>query len=43
MTILAGDTLALDFELTDIRGETIRLSQYKGDRNVVLIFLRGFL
>jgi peroxiredoxin len=43
MAMLAGDALALDFELADVRGETIRLSQFKGERNVVLVFLRGFL
>lgn len=43
MTIFTGDTLAIDFELADISGEPIRLSDYRGHKNVVLIFLRGFL
>jgi peroxiredoxin len=43
MTILAGDTLAIDFELEDIHGERVRLSAFQGGRNVVLVFLRGFL
>jgi len=36
-------TIAPDFELADINGNTIRLAQFKGQKNVVLIFLRGFL
>lgn len=34
--------LAPDFALTDTDGNTVRLSQYRGSRNVVLEFLRGF-
>jgi len=34
---------APDFELTDSEGRQVRLSSYKGVRNVVLIFNRGFL
>lgn len=43
MTILAGETIALDFELPDTDGEAVRLSDFRGEKNVVLIFLRGFL
>jgi peroxiredoxin len=35
--------LAPDFELKDTRGQTIRLSDYRGKKNVVLVFLRGFM
>ncbi len=34
---------APDFELTDSEGQQFRLSSYKGMKNVVLIFNRGFL
>jgi len=33
---------APDFELTDTYGETVRLSQFRGKKFVVLSFLRGF-
>ncbi len=34
--------LARDFELTDTSGRTVRLSDYRGKQNVVLVFNRGF-
>ncbi len=34
---------APDFELTDSQGRQVRLSNYRGAKNVVLIFNRGFL
>jgi peroxiredoxin len=36
-------TIAPDFELADTNGNVIRLSQFAGQKNVVLVFLRGFL
>ncbi len=33
---------APDFELEDLQGKTIRLSDYRGKQNVVLVFNRGF-
>jgi peroxiredoxin len=33
---------APDFTATDSEGEVIRLSDYKGKKNVVLVFNRGF-
>lgn len=34
--------LAPTFELPNAAGETISLSSYAGDKNVVLVFYRGF-
>ncbi len=39
---ITDQTIAPDFELTDTRGSTIRLSDYRG-RPVVLALLRGFM
>jgi peroxiredoxin len=39
--ITPGD-LAPDFELDDVHGEHIRLSEYRG-KPVLLAFLRGFM
>ena len=36
-----GDT-APDFEVTDSEGRTVRLSDYRGSKHVVLVFNRGF-
>ncbi len=33
---------APDFELVDTAGRPVRLSGYRGDRHVVLVFSRGF-
>jgi peroxiredoxin len=33
---------APDFELEDLHGRTIRLSDFRGQKHVVLIFNRGF-
>jgi peroxiredoxin len=35
-------TLAPDFTATDSGGRTIRLADYKGRKNVFLVFNRGF-
>ncbi len=34
--------MAPDFVLTDTGGKVVRLSQFRGKKNVVLTFLRGF-
>ena len=34
---------APDFALADFRGQTVRLSDYRGRKHVVLVFNRGFM
>ena len=34
---------APDFELNDSEGRKLKLSSYKGNKNVVLVFNRGFV
>jgi peroxiredoxin len=40
--ITPGDP-APDFELTDVKGNAIRLSNFRGRKPVILAFLRGFM
>jgi peroxiredoxin len=40
--LITPGELAPDFELNDVDGKTIRLSNFRG-RPVVLSFLRGFM
>lgn len=40
---IAVGRAAPDFELTDVQGRTIRLSDYQGKKHVILNFTRGFL
>lgn len=35
-------TVAPDFSMTDSEGRTVRLSDYRGKKNVFLVFNRGF-
>ena len=37
------DTIAPDFTLDDFQGQTVRLSDYRGKKHIVLIFNRGFI
>jgi peroxiredoxin len=36
-------TIAPNFELPDFEGQPVNLSAYKGKKNVVLVFPRGFM
>lgn len=42
MPRVALNTPAPDFTLEDFHGETIRLSDFEGQANVLLVFNRGF-
>jgi hypothetical protein len=42
MSKVSMNAPAPDFALDDYRGEMVRLSDYKGHKNVLLVFNRGF-
>jgi peroxiredoxin len=42
MSKVSLNTPAPDFELQDYRGRPLRLSDYRGQKNVLLVFNRGF-
>jgi peroxiredoxin len=42
MSLVAVDREAPDFTLADFEGRPVSLSDYRGKRNVVLVFNRGF-
>jgi peroxiredoxin len=43
MAVKLNGKSAPDFALPDIGGRTVRLSDYRGKKNVVLVFNRGFI
>ena len=43
MTEILQTTMAPDFALTDVDGESVRLSDYRGIKYVILVFNRGFM
>ena len=43
MTEILETTMAPDFALTDVDGETVRLSDYRRIKHVILVFNRGFM
>ncbi|MBI3162448.1 MAG: redoxin domain-containing protein [Chloroflexi bacterium] len=42
-TLITPGEPAPDFELEDVHGSLIRLSDFRGNKPVVLAFLRGFM
>lgn len=42
MLVTEKETLAPDFALTDLNNQTVRLSDFLGRKNVILVFNRGF-
>ena len=42
-SLITPGELAPDFELQDVNGTRVRLSNFRGSKSVVLIFLRGFI
>ena len=42
MPRVALNTPAPDFSLKDFRGKAVRLSDFKGQANILLVFNRGF-
>jgi len=41
--LITPGELAPDFELEDINGKLVRLSDFRGNKLAVLAFLRGFM
>jgi peroxiredoxin len=37
------NTIAPDFTLEDVQGQTVHLSDYREDKHVFLVFNRGFV
>ncbi len=43
MNLLTPGEIAPEFELDDLHGNLVRLSDFRGRQPIVLYFLRGFL
>ena len=43
MSTIQENEPAPDFTLNDTNGESVTLSDFRGDRHVVLVFNRGFM
>jgi len=41
--LITPGEIAPDFELKDVNGNLVRLSNFRGSKPVVLVFLRGFM
>jgi peroxiredoxin len=41
--LITPGEIAPDFELEDINGNLVRLSNFRGSKPVVLAFMRGFM
>jgi len=41
--LITQGEFAPDFELEDVNGKLVRLSDFRGSKPVVLAFLRGFM
>jgi len=42
-TLITPGELAPDFELEDVQGNRVRLSDFRGSKPIILAFLRGFM
>ena len=43
MAVVKENHMAPDFTLTDVQGQSVSLSDYRGKQHIVLVFNRGFM